>query len=349
MRYIFFILGVTFLTPVFAQGQQVNVTIGSDNMTDPVLIDGLATDFMGPANQRIKQAGSDENIVWNEALNGAYFGFMRTVDSVTSRLVDMALVKTVWEYEILPLQNVTYHTPFASDDLGNVVRSVNQLHDDYPALKAAWREVDVEFLAATGTPEYQLITNFPVTSPVDLSGRVILAPDLIGDWISGIGAIPKNGIPLTYLRQISEGEADGAVMPVSEMIDQKIIKVAPYVTMIGFGAQANGALVANAEAWGELSTETQRVMKALAVEFSEKSAARIMENEAAAVVELFGSGVEIRELSREERQVWAEKLAVEDVVWGDSVEPYDGDGLVSAYLNKLREFGPAPLIEWDLR
>ena len=74
----------------------------------------------------------------------------------------MGWVGTLWELSKLPLQNVTFYAPFASDDFRLVVDIVNEMHRTVPAMTEAWTAQNVKFLGASALDTYHLMTTFPV-------------------------------------------------------------------------------------------------------------------------------------------------------------------------------------------
>lgn len=53
-------------------------------------------------------------------------------------MADLGFVGTVFEAARFPAQNVSYFTPFTTDDIGIVTRVVGQIQNSIPAMGQAW-------------------------------------------------------------------------------------------------------------------------------------------------------------------------------------------------------------------
>ena len=60
---------------------------------------------------------SEHEIVWREAYGGSLYKWQNTLEAIEIGLTDIGWVGALWETSKMPLQNVTYYTPFVTDDL----------------------------------------------------------------------------------------------------------------------------------------------------------------------------------------------------------------------------------------
>ena len=112
------------------------------------------------------------------------------------------------------------------------------------------------------------MSTFPVTRVEDLQGRKILAPGPSATWLEGTGAVPVNGGLSTYYTQLSTGVADGVLTILSGAYPYRIHEVAPYITLVGIGAQFNGGVAINRDTWERLPADVQAVMSELGRDYS---------------------------------------------------------------------------------
>jgi len=239
----------------FAHAETYNLTMASSHPTVLPWVGQLSTLVVGQSNARLEAMGSNDRINWTEAYGGALYGFKDTLEAVGDGLTDAGWVGTLWEGSKMPLQNITYFTPFVSDDLVETLKIMNELHRDIPVLQQAWEDQNVVFLGASGVETYHLLTNFPVNSLSDLDGRKILAPGPSANWIKHLGAVPVNGALPTYYNQVQTGVADGMVVILTGAFPNKHYEVAPYVTLVGIGAHMTGGLGINRDVWNGLSVD----------------------------------------------------------------------------------------------
>ena len=246
----------------------------------------------------------------------------------------------------MPLQNVTYFTPFVSDDLVGTLQIMNELHREVPALQEAWEAQNVVFLGASGVETYHLMTNFPVNSLEDLRGRKILAPGPSANWIKHLGAVPVNGALPTYYNQVQTGVADGMVAILTGAFPNKHYEVAPYVTLVGLGAQMTGGLGINKDVWDGLSDDVRQVLTELGDAYTVAHAQEVEARYQSFLSQLPDVGATVTELPAAEVDAWAETMPNLAAEW---VEANADDGaaeVLAAYMAKVREAGIEPRIDW---
>lgn len=331
------------------QAETYNLTMASSHPTVLPWVGQLSTLVVAESNKRLEAMGSPDRIEWTESYGGALYGFKDTLEAVGDGLTDLGWVGTLWEGSKMPLQNMTYFTPFVSDDLVETLKIMNALHRELPQLKAAWEDQNVVFLGASGVETYHLFTNFPVTSLKDLEGRKIIAPGPSANWIKSLGAVPVNGALPTYYNQIQTGVADGVVVIVTGAFPNKHYEVAPFVTLVGLGAQMTGGLGVNKEVWEGLSDDVRKVLTDLGEEYTVVHAEEVMARYNAFLEKLPGAGATVTELPVGEVEAWAAGLPN---LAGDWVEANADDGaseVLDAYMAKVRDAGMQPRIDWSKR
>jgi TRAP-type C4-dicarboxylate transport system substrate-binding protein len=304
--------------------------------------------FIPECERRIKLSKQEHSINWSSHYGNLY-KWKDSLNGVQVGLSDIGWVGSVWESSRLPLQNITYDLPFITDNLVALVDVVNQLHEDIPELAEGWREHNVEFLAATGTDTYHLVTNFPVETIDDLKGKRILAPGAASIWLKGTGAIAVNGALTTYYMQLKTGAAEGAVTILTGAYPFKLHEVAPYVTLVGVGAQSVGALTVNRDRWNMLPDEVKKIIKEVALDYSRLSSQAGMRRYLIAMQKLKAEGAIFSTLSGQEKQRWIDGLPPLSQQW---VERYQAMGLPAKrvlfeLMDGLRSKGVTPTFDWD--
>ncbi|MEL7149551.1 MAG: C4-dicarboxylate TRAP transporter substrate-binding protein [Pseudomonadota bacterium] len=259
-----------------AQAETYNLTMASNHSTVLPWVGQLSTLVVAETNTRLAAMGSEDRVEWIEANGGALYGGKDTLEAVGDGLTDAGWVGTLCEGSKMPLQTVTYFTPFVSDDLVDTLQIMNELHHELPVLQEAWEDQNVVFLGASGVETYHLLTNFPVNSLADLEGRKILALGPSVNWIKHLGAVPLNGALPTYDNQAQTGVADGMVVILTGGFPNKHYEVAPYVTLVGIGAHMTGGLGINKDVWEELSDDVRQVLTELGEEYTVAYAEEVM-------------------------------------------------------------------------
>lgn len=332
-----------------AHAETYNLTMASSHPAVLPWVGQLSTLVVGESNKRLEAMGSEDRIEWTEAYGGSLYGFKDTLEAVGDGLTDAGWVGTLWEGSKMPLQNMTYFTPFVSDDLVATLKIMNELHREVPALQKAWDDQNVVFLGASGVETYHLLTNFPVNSLKDLEGRKILAPGPSANWIKHLGAVPVNGALPTYYNQIQTGVADGMVVILTGAFPNKHYEVAPYVTLVGIGAQMTGGLGVNKDIWDGLSDDVKKVLTELGEEYTVAHAEEVMARYETFLGKLPEAGATVTTLPAEDVAAWADGLPNLAKDWSDANAGKGAQEVLEAYMAKVRDAGLEPRIDWTQR
>ncbi|MDJ0824619.1 MAG: C4-dicarboxylate TRAP transporter substrate-binding protein [Rhodobacter sp.] len=337
------------LAATAAGAETYNLTMASSHPTVLPWVGQLSTLVVAESNARLEAMGSEDRIEWTEAYGGALYGFKDTLEAVGDGLTDAGWVGTLWEGSKMPLQNVTYFTPFVSDDLVATLQIMNELHRELPQLQEAWDDQNVVFLGASGVETYHLLTNFPVTSIADLEGRKILAPGPSANWIKHLGAVPVNGALPTYYNQVQTGVADGMVVILTGAFPNKHYEVAPYVTLVGIGAHMTGGLGINKDVWDGLSDDVRQVLRALGEDYTVAHAEEVMARYETFLAKLPEVGATVTELPMADVEAWKAGLPNLAGDWAAANADAGAAEVIAAYMAKVRAAGLEPKIAWDDR
>ena len=296
--------------------------------------------------------GTDHSIRFTEQFGGTIAGVGEELETVESGLAEIGGCQSLFDPAKLAVQNVTYYTPFVSDDVRTVVEIVDGMHRDDERMRRAWADNGTVYLGAPiGIDDYLLMTTFPIESLDDLEGKKIAAPGPAINWLSGTGAVGVAGNLTTYYNEIKTGVYDGVVVFASAALPGKLHEVAPYVTRFGLGAQFAGALCANAD-WHDGLPEPVR---AALTEGADAARDWYLDELESAVETAFetmaAEGATITDAPGETRRTWADDM---DDAAGEWAASLDGQGLpasevLSTYMNAMREAGATPLRDWDAR
>ncbi len=217
----------------WAQAQQsITVNIGSSHPEANIWVYAMKNAFQ-PEVDRILAEGGEYKITWNEAYGGTLYKFTDTREAVMDGIVDVGMVGTVWEGANMPLQNVTYFTPFATPDHKMIIEIFDELSETLPELRDSWAENNMVHLSSLITDSYDIYANFPVNSMADLQNRKLNAPGTSANWLQGTGATPVDGALTTYYTNIQTGVTEGALSFASGILPTRVYEVAPELTRVG--------------------------------------------------------------------------------------------------------------------
>ncbi len=282
----------------------IKLTVASSQATTLAWVGTMHTLVVPELDRRLAARGSPYRIRWTEAYGGSLYKYGETLEAIEIGLTDMGWVGTLWELSKLPLQNVTFYAPFASDDFRTVVDIVNEMHRTVPAMTDAWTEQNVKFLGASALDTYHLMTTFPVRTVDDLRGRKILAPGPSAAWLEGTGAVAVDGSLSTYYQQIQTGVADGVITILTGAAPNRLHEVAPFITLVGIGSQVTGALAINLDTWNRLPDDVRAALEELGPEYSRGVADEIARRYEASLERMRGEGATVIEFPLAEKQKW---------------------------------------------
>lgn len=294
--------------------------------------------------------GSGHSITWSEQYGGALAGVGGELEAVEAGLAEIGLVSSLFSQAKLPLQNVTYVTPFVSADHVQVASLMDRLQAEDPNMRAAWERNGLEYLGcAIGIDDYLLMTTFPVESLKDLEGRKIGAPGAAVNWLKGTGAVGVSGNLTTYYNDIKAGVYDGVITFASAALPGKLHEVAPQITRFGFGAQYAGGLAAN-KAWFEGQPEAVRAaLKGACADYSKAYHADLDAFVAKAFETMAAEGATIRDAPADMREAWAEGMENTAKLWATELDGrgQPGTEVLGLYMQTMRDAGAEPLRDWD--
>ena len=258
----------------------------------------------------------------------------------------------MFEPTSLPLQNVTYYTPFGTPDPQAVIDAVDRLHQDVPGMIESWEKYNAEYLGGGfALDNYVLMTNFPVTSMDDLKGHKIGAPGAAVNWLEGTGAVGVAGNLTTYYNDIQTGVFDGTIVFGTAAAPAKLQEVAPHITVTDFGANYAGSLVANKDWYDAQPEAVQEALKAGAKAYTDAYIAEQTSRVDAAMEAMKAGGATITVLSGEERAKWAAALPQIADTWAKNADDQGlaGSEVLDAYIGLLKEAGVELPRDWSQR
>jgi TRAP-type C4-dicarboxylate transport system substrate-binding protein len=341
--------GAAVLPPALARAQEtVKLTMASSHPPAVPWVGSLEELVVPASNQRLQAMGSADRIDWTESYGGALYKFDKTLEAVADGLTDMGWVGTLWEESKMPLQNVTYYTPFCTDDLPLQLDIMNRLNDEIPELAGAWEKQKQVLLGASGIETYHILTKEPFAGIDDLKGKKLVAAGSVGNWLRDTGAAPVNaGLPDFY-NLIKTGVADGTLISFSGAFPFKLFEVAPYITKVSLGSQFTGGLAINRRTWDRLPEDVRTVLAELGKEYTAHHSAKLVGLADVFEAKMTEAGATVTTLAEEERQLWADALPDIAGEWRDATEERGEPAgkVLDAYMEALLAAGATPLRAW---
>ncbi|MFN9744921.1 MAG: C4-dicarboxylate TRAP transporter substrate-binding protein [Betaproteobacteria bacterium] len=335
------------LATTAAQAQQsVNVNIGASHPVTNIWVHAMKNVFQPEVDRILKDGGNKYVVRWRENYGGTLYKFSDTRAAVRDGIVDVGMVGTVWENSAMPLQNVTYFTPFATNNHEMLIEIFDKLNATLPALRDSWTAQNMVPLSSLITDSYDLYTNFPIANLAALQNKKINAPGTSANWLRQTGATPVEGALTTYYTNIQTGVTQGALSFASGIGPARVYEVAKYLTNVDIGSMYLGSVAVNKRFYDALPKEVQDAFVAAGKATSKAHGAHVTRTAASAMETMKAAGLQVSNLPAADKQKWVQDLP--DIVgpWLQSTgEP--GKVVLRAYFDELRARGAKPLRDWD--
>jgi len=335
------------LVSIRAQAQStLNITIASSHPVAVFWVAMMKNVFQPEVDKLLRDNGNTHKINWREAYGGTLYRFQDTMEAVRDNITDIGYVGTLWEGSTMPLQNVTYFTPFATGDHGLVANTFEHLNANQPAIRQNWESLNMVPFTSYITDSYHLWTNFPVNSVDDLRNRKISAPGTSANWLQGTGATPVDGALTTYYTDIQTGVSEGTLSFFVGILPTRVYEVAKYITKVDIGAMYVGGIAANRQRFGRWPEAVRNAMVAAGKTTTQRHIEDVTQRISAAEREMVAKGAVISTLPAAERTRWINGLPNIAKTWVDSSGPAAPD-VLRAYFAAIRAAGQTPGRNWD--
>jgi TRAP-type C4-dicarboxylate transport system substrate-binding protein len=305
--------------------------------------------FLPEVDKRLAAGGNKFKIEWTKAWGGTLIKLGSESKGVADGVADIGLISTVFEAAKFPLQNVSYFTPFGTEDVGTVSKTVAELQNSIPAMADAWNKTGLTYLNGMALDSYHVWTKFPITRIEDLQGKKLSAPGPAANWVRGTGAVAVAGTLNSYYEDIKSGVSDGAVVFSTGAWGAKLHEVAPYVTKVNFGSMFSGGIAVNKARFDKLPPEVQKALRDASDEWSAQYARAQTAAVNTVLQNMAGAGAKITELSPAERKRWADALSPIGKTWSADVVSKGGPGpeVLKGYMDALKRSGAALPRDWS--
>ena len=330
--------------PAFADSFSFTVVAGHPPITGGVA--EISKVFIPEVTKRLEAMG--HTVSWTEGYAGSIAEPSGVLEAVESGIAEFGYVPHLFEGDKLPLEQITYITPFGTDDLTKLMTVMEQLHDAIPEMDQAWEKNGQRMLAPVGIDSYHFDTNFEINSIDDLKNKKIGTAGLALNWLKDTGAVPVAGALTTFYNAMSTGLYDGVLTFESAIAPYKFYEVAPYITKINFGAMYASALTVNLDTWNSLPADVQTAIQEAADMYRESTAEFYQTAGAKSLETAAANGATIHEFSAEQRAAYAERLPDFAKEWAEKLDAQGmpGTKTLQTYMQLCKDAGIEHARNW---
>ena len=154
--------------------------------------------FIPEVQKRLADSGSEHTIVFQEAYAGSLLKPGTVLQGVADGIADIGYVPSIFHPDKLPLEQVSFVTPFCTTDVTAVTGAMGALYENIPAMAGQYDKFNQVRLAGTGVDSYELISSKPVRSFEDLQGTKIGTAGAALAWMRGVDVVPVSSNMMEY-------------------------------------------------------------------------------------------------------------------------------------------------------
>jgi len=305
--------------------------------------------FIPEVDRRLAEKGNYV-IDWNPAFGGTIAKTKGVLDSLQHDLADIGIVTTPYHADKIPFYNLPYATPFVSNDVGLIARSMSELADRYPQIKQSWKDYGIHYLTTAGSIDtYNILMTDPIESLSDLQGKKIGGVGSNMLFLKGSGAAGVTSGLSDWYNNMATGLLDGILVWPEAVVAYRLYEIAPFILDIQFGGATSKAIVVNDKKWEKLPEEVQKVLQETAHDYRDHLAKVTDEIAARSRKEFVEKGGTIISVTPEQRTLWATKLPNLAGTWVAAMNKkgLPGQQILEDYMQIMQRNNQLIVREWD--
>jgi TRAP-type C4-dicarboxylate transport system substrate-binding protein len=332
-----------------AIAQEVSLTIAAGQPLRAMRPLSMVNSYFVPeVTKRAQAAGIKIN--WKEAYAGSLLKPTFVLQGVSDGVADIGFEPTIFHPDKLPLEQISFVTPFTTSDVVLVGKTIDKMHAQFPEYGKQYDKFGVIRLAGSSYDSYELFSTFAVKGFDDVKGKKFATAGAALQWLRGTGATPVQSNMTLYYNNAKTGVIDGFIIFPSAIPGMKYPEAAPFVTKVGFGAQYAAALIVNKGVYNKLPAALQKILKDVGQEWTARADKVQLDagNDGFASVPKFPNGTTFV-FSRQEQTKWANAMPNIAKEWAARAEKegLPGNKVLAAYMDEMRKAGAKPVRDWD--
>lgn len=339
-------MGLLPLAGTVSAQERIPLTVATGHAPVVAWVKLLDEFFIPEVDKRLAASGNYE-IDWTTGYSSTIAKIGGEIDAVEQGIADMAIVGASFNPDRLPLQVVSYYTPFASEDLGTVVLSVDEMNRTNPAMMKIWEDNSLKYLSGIGVDNFQMFSTHEIKSYKDFIGDKVggIGPNLswLLDGMTGVTLLPNSAYT-----DLQTGVYESALIPTTLGLTLRVNEATDYLIKVNFGAHSWGAVAMNLDVFNGLPEEVQNTFEEVGIEYTEKLIAAMNQAVIDSTQKMVDGGITVVELPAGETEEWASLMNNIAKSWSASMadKGLPGQEIVREFLDKVRSRGGQPLRDW---
>lgn len=328
--------------------QEIKLTVGSGHPPLSGAVKEIRELFIPEVDKRLA-AGGKFKITWTEAYAGTIAKPPGMLKAVEDGAIDVGHVPFLFNGDKLPLEQITYVTPFGPEDSIKLNEVILRLRKAVPEMDQQLLKHKQLLLAPLPTDAYQIVAKKPINKVDDLKGMKLGTAGQAGNWVRNTGVVAVAGDLTTFYNSMQTGVYEGIITFDTAVSSYKFYEVAPYVVKVGFGAQYASGLTVNERRWKGFPQEVKDAFLAAAPLYEKKVSLYYRDAGEASLKNAVEKGGKIVAFPAEERAKLAKMLPNIAKEWAAEADKkgLPGTKTLVTYMQLCREAGIPHARAWD--
>lgn len=337
--------------PVAAAPKSISLTAVDGYPPRALQVKTFIEYYIPEVDKRLKAAGDNYKIRWNQAFAGQIVKVRHVMTGMQKGLGDIGVVTSVFHQDKVPLQAVAYVTPFVTSDPVLLSRTVDELAEQFPAIKKAWADHNQVLLTSFSVIDsYQMFFKDEVTRIEDFDGKKIAGAGINMRYLTGTGATPVIGSMVHYYNQFKTGAIDGSMLWTDAAVAFKLVDSgAKNMLKADIGTANSKALTMNMDAYKKLPSEVRKVIHEVTADYRDYTAKAAVADADDAYAEFKNKGGQIVQMSDDARKKWAMSMPNIAKEWAADLDAkgVPASKMLTVYMDKMRAAEQPILRQWD--
>ena len=344
-----FALCLAGLTTTSLAQQTINLTAVDGYPPRALQVKTFINYFIPEVDKRLAKSGKYK-IRWNKAFAGQIVKVKHVMTGMQKGLGDIGVVTSVFHQDKVPLQAIAYVAPFVTANPVLLSRTVDELAEEFPAIKKAWLKYNQVLLTSFSVIDsYQMFFRKKVTKVDDFKGLKIAGAGINMRYLTGTGATPVIGSMVHYYNKFKTGAIDGSMLWTDAAVAFKLVEGAKYMLKADIGTANSKALTMNKDAYNRLPKAVRNVIHTVAHNYRDYTAQQSMDDASKAYANFKKKGGTIIQMSQAARVAWAKGMPNIGKDWATKLDKkgLPGTKMLRAYMNKMRAANQPIIRHWD--
>jgi TRAP-type C4-dicarboxylate transport system substrate-binding protein len=341
---------VAVTVPAAAQ-QTINLTAISGYPPPATWIGSLVDAYLPAVDAQLAETGNFK-INWNKGISGQIVKPRGELEGVETGLGDLGVIVTAFHADKVPLYDVSFKTPFSSNDIALISATTQKMIDTFPQYDETWlKQFNQVALGATGAVDnYMLWSNKQITDIEQVKGLKVGAAGPNLPWVTAIGAAGVQTNLADAYNSLNTGIYEAMIVWRQGAGAFKLCEPAPFAYDATLGGVNGHTLNVNSDVWEGLPDEVKKALQDSAQAWVDENVKRVNDGAKSGLARCEAEfGTKVTKATPEQRQAWAMALPPLGKQWAEERNKagQPGTEILKAWMDEMRANNQPIARHWD--